>query len=298
MLARRTMVLVAAAAAAFLPAPPALAHGAPTQPISRTDACAAGGEKTGAPACKAARAANGRAFGRFDNLRVPDVDGRDKELIPDGRLCSGGLADFKGLDLPRADLPATKVTAGGTLAIRYVGTIPHEGTFRIYLTRQGYDPAQPLGWDDLAAKPILTVTDPPLTGGSYRMRAKLPKDRTGRHVLYTVWQTSSTPDTYYSCSDLQIKAPAAALVRPRQATATPKPSRSAHPGVVAAPPEPDAPAQDGTQARQSWLSPASAQAEDRVALGHQIILATLTVLVGLAVGAVVKRLRRSRSRNR
>jgi chitin-binding protein len=46
------------------------------------------------------------------------------------------------------------------------------------------------------------VTDPALTDGAYRIRATLPSDRTGRHVLYTVWQNSSTPDTYYSCSDV------------------------------------------------------------------------------------------------
>jgi chitin-binding protein len=34
------------------------------------------------------------------------------------------------------------------------------------------------------------------------MPGKLPKGRTGRHMIYTIWQTSSTPDTYYSCSDV------------------------------------------------------------------------------------------------
>jgi len=295
---RRTAALAVAggiaAAVTMFPALPALAHGSPTLPISRTAACASEGTEPDLPACQAALAANGGRFGRFDNLRVPNVNGNDQDVIPDGRLCSGNLPDFRGLDLARTDWPTTKMTAGSTLSIRYVGTIPHAGTFRVYLTKQGYDPKQPLGWGDLAAKPILTVTDPPLTDGSYRMRAKLPKDRTGKHVLYVVWQTSSTPDTYYSCSDLQIKAPAPAVVAATKPAATPKASRSAEPGAVAAPQEAVGPTAAGASepGRESWLSPAAAEAQDRVNLGHQIIVATLIVIVGVAAGAGFQRLRR------
>src|SRR5262245_49544984 len=106
---RRLAVAVAAAgvSALVLPAMPASAHGAPTTPISRTAACAAGGgTATGTAACKAARAANGGPFGTFDNLRVPNVNGNDKKLVPDGKLCSGGLDNFKGLDLARDDFPS------------------------------------------------------------------------------------------------------------------------------------------------------------------------------------------------
>jgi chitin-binding protein len=86
--------------------------------------------------------------------------------------------------------------------MRYVSTIPHTGTFRMYLTKPGYDPAGPLSWSDLPQKPFAEVTDPALRDGAYRIEATVPSDRTGRHVLYTVWQNSSTPDTYYSCSDV------------------------------------------------------------------------------------------------
>ena len=302
---RRTAALILAggiaAAVTVLPAAPALAHGAPIQPISRTAACATGGEQAGAAACQAARAANGRAFGTFDNLRLPNVNGRDKEFVPDGSLCSGDLPEFQGLDLTRTDWPATKLDAGSTLAVRYRGTIPHRGTFRVYLTKQGYDPKQPLGWDDLGSKPILTVQDPPLRDGSYRMSAKLPKDRTGRHVLYTVWQTSSTPDTYYSCSDLQLKAPVAvAATKPGKAAAAPKvkTSRSAEPGVVASPQEAAGPAAAGApeESEEPWLRPAAAQSEalDRVALGHQIIIAALIVIAGVLAAAGFQRFRASR----
>ncbi|MCX3290450.1 lytic polysaccharide monooxygenase [Streptomyces sp. NEAU-H22] len=182
---------------------PARAHGAPTDPVSRVVACSPqGGARTGTAACRAAVAANGAPFTAWDNLRVANVNGRDRQVVPDGKLCSGGLPAYRGLDLARADWPATRMTPGATLTMRYVSTIPHTGTFRMYLTKPGYDPAGPLSWSDLPEKPFATVTDPALTDGAYRIRATLPSDRTGRHVLYTVWQNSSTPDTYYSCSDV------------------------------------------------------------------------------------------------
>jgi chitin-binding protein len=182
---------------------PARAHGAPTDPVSRVVACSPeGGGRAGAAACRAAVAANGVPFTAWDNLRVANVDGRDRQVVPDGKLCSGGLPGYKGLDLARADWPATRMTPGGTLTMRYVSTIPHTGTFRMYLTKPGYDPAGPLSWSDLPVKPFAEVTDPALTDGAYRVEATLPSDRAGRHVLYTVWQNSSTPDTYYSCSDV------------------------------------------------------------------------------------------------
>ncbi|MEU2273075.1 lytic polysaccharide monooxygenase [Streptomyces olindensis] len=204
--AHRTALAAALVTPLLLPlwaAGPARAHGAPTDPVSRVVSCSPkGGDRAGSAACRAAVAANGAPFTAWDNLRVANVDGRDRQTIPDGRLCSGGLPAYRGLDLARADWPATEVAPGARLTLRYVSTIPHTGTFRMYLTKPGYDPAGPLTWADLPEEPFAEVTDPALTDGAYRMEATLPSDRTGRHVLYTVWQNSSTPDTYYSCSDV------------------------------------------------------------------------------------------------
>lgn len=204
--AHRTALAAALVTPLLLPlwaAGPARAHGAPTDPVSRVVACSPeGGDRAGTAACRAAVAANGAPFTAWDNLRVANVDGRDREVVPDGKLCSGGLPAYRGLDLARADWPSTRMTPGATLTMRYVSTIPHTGTFRMYLTKPGYDPAGPLSWSDLPEKPFTEVRDPALADGAYHIEATLPSDRTGRHVLYTVWRNSSTPDTYYSCSDV------------------------------------------------------------------------------------------------
>ncbi|MET9479551.1 lytic polysaccharide monooxygenase [Streptomyces sp. NPDC006638] len=236
------------AGSALLAAGPAYAHGAPTDPVSRVAACGLASEGlTGSPACRAAVAANGgQPLGSWDNLRVADVGGRDRQVIPDGKLCSAGLAAYAGLDLPRSDWPATTLVPGARFTLTYRSSIPHEGTFSLYLTRQGYSPDAPLTWDDLDPEPFLTAKDPALENGAYRIPARLPGGRTGRHVLYTVWRNSSTPDTYYSCSDVvfpgrsagQARAaatPATRTASPSPRASTPAPKRTPEPAAVASP---------------------------------------------------------------
>jgi predicted carbohydrate-binding protein with CBM5 and CBM33 domain len=290
--AARTVAALAvtccAALAGLGPALPAAAHGAPVRPISRTAACATGGTDRAAAACRAALAANGQAFGDVDNLRVPGVDGRDRAFVPDGRLCSGGLAAYRGLDLARTDWPATRLAAGSRLTMVYQASIPHAGSFRLYLTRPGYDPAKPLRWSDLDSTPFRTVSNPPLSGGAYRIRATLPANRTGRHVLYTVWQTTSTPDTYYSCSDLILRA-----TEPAAAPAPPQRSRPA--AKQPAPPAVTGLGDAGgavPAAQQSWLDRAGD--DNRIALGQRIVSAVLIVLVAVTGGLALIRIRRAR----
>ncbi|MER6154713.1 lytic polysaccharide monooxygenase [Streptomyces sp. NPDC001868] len=205
----RRPVVVTAAATVVAPlllsagaVSPAWAHGAPTDPVSRVSACSPEGGSQGSAACRAAVAANGAPFTAWDNMRIAGVNGRDREVVPDGQLCSGGLAPYKGLDLARADWPSTRLSPGTTLDLTYRSTIPHTGTFKLFLTKPGYDPTKPLKWSDLPERPFASITDPPLRNGSYRFSAKLPADRSGHHVLYTIWQNTSTVDTYYSCSDV------------------------------------------------------------------------------------------------
>jgi chitin-binding protein len=245
----------------MLLAQPALAHGAMGTPVSRAVACGPQGAmatRTSA-ACKAATAASGggSAFTDWDNLRVPNVNGRDRQLIPDGKLCSGGLAAFRGLDLARADWPATTLTAGASYTFRYRVMIAHQGGFRLYVTRDGYDPTKPLRWADLEAKPFLTVTDPAMQGGAYVFKGTLPAGRSGRQLIYTIWQTTSTPDTYYSCSDVVFAAPGGTAAK--APAASPSAAAPAAPAVPAssAATQPAAGAADGSPVTVAAVSPTS-----------------------------------------
>ncbi|MFE0628460.1 lytic polysaccharide monooxygenase [Streptomyces sp. NPDC058864] len=310
---RHVLSSVVAGTAALLPlalAGPAAAHGAPVSPVSRAAACASGsGQYVGTAACRAAAAANGgsRPFADWDNLRVAGVAGRDRQVIPDGKLCSGGLAAFRGLDLPRTDWPATRLAPGAGFTMAYGTTIPHQGTFRLYLTKQGYDPTRPLTWSALASDPFVKVTDPPVSGGAYRISGRLPSDRTGRHVLFTIWQNSSTPDTYYSCSDVVF--PAAAAKAPAKPA---KPAKPARPSATASSASPEATASRGNaspSAARTGASAAAAPASPRDAVrtpatrpvaaqsegpGRTVLaLGSATLIGGTAAIALLFRLRRS-----
>jgi predicted carbohydrate-binding protein with CBM5 and CBM33 domain len=280
--------LLAATAVPALPAA-AMAHGAPMTPISRSAACGGNGTQRGAAACKAALKATDGFLGAYDNVRLANVKD-DRTRVPDGKLCSAGIDLYRGLDLARDDFPSTKVESGQKLKISYRGTIPHRGSFRLYLTRAGYDPAEKLTWDDLGS-PLADIKDPPLTDGAYRMRVTLPK-RTGRHVLYTVWETSNTPDTYYSCSDLVFPEPPP----PATPTATKKAAvvRTTAPVAPASSePEPAAPPPATIDPEPVAVSKPD---DGMVGFGHWLIGGAITAALLAAAGAGLSRLRRGRTR--
>ncbi|MBM7090909.1 lytic polysaccharide monooxygenase [Streptomyces sp. S12] len=190
-------------ALAGLSAAPASAHGSMGDPVSRVAQCyAEGPESPTSAACKAAVAAGGtQALYDWNGIRIGDAGGRHQELIPDGKLCSAGDPAFKGLDLARADWPATSVNSG-SYTFKYRVTAPHKGTFKVYITKPGYDPSKPLGWGDLdLANPVATSTDPAASGGFYTFSGTLP-ERSGKQLLYAVWQRSDSPEAFYSCSDV------------------------------------------------------------------------------------------------
>ncbi|MEV6650694.1 lytic polysaccharide monooxygenase [Streptomyces sp. NPDC051219] len=207
MTARRTATGIAALgfaplALAALAAGPAAAHGSMTDPVSRVSACfAEGPESPKSAACKAAVAASGtQAFYDWNEVNIANAAGNHKSLIPDGKLCSAGRDKYKGVDLARADWPSSKLSPGAH-TFRYKATAPHKGSFELYITKDGYDPSRPLKWSDLEAKPFATVTDPKLQSGEYVFDGTVP-EKSGRHLIYSIWQRSDSPEAFYTCSDV------------------------------------------------------------------------------------------------
>ncbi|ORT57576.1 lytic polysaccharide monooxygenase [Streptomyces sp. CB03238] len=194
---------------------PAAAHGAMMQPGSRTFLCwkdgltPQGNIDPKNPACDAAVAQSGdnSLYNWFSVLRS-DGGGRTEGFKPDGKLCSGGNPGYAGFDLPRTDWPLTHLTSGASLNFSYNAWAAHPGWFHLYVTKDGYDPERPLAWDDLEDQPFLTVDHPRVTGqvgtleGQYKWTAALPANKTGRHIIYSVWQRSDSQETFYGCSDV------------------------------------------------------------------------------------------------
>ncbi|MFD7257443.1 lytic polysaccharide monooxygenase [Streptomyces sp. NPDC059874] len=199
---RIASVALAPLAVAAYAAAPAAAHGSMTDPVSRVAACyAEGPESPRSAACKAAVAASGaQAFYDWNAVNIANAAGNHRALIPNGQLCSAGNDKYQGLDLARADWPASPMTAGAH-TFRYKGTAPHKGSFELYVTKDGYDPSQPLKWSDLEPAPFAKATDPGMQNGDYVFSGTVPQ-KSGRHLIYSIWQRSDSPEAFYTCSDV------------------------------------------------------------------------------------------------
>jgi len=238
---------IAAAAAVFAVAQPAGAHGTMLIPGSRTwlcyqDALAPNGQLiANNPACAAAIAKSGTTslYNWFAVLRS-DGNGRGRGFIPDGQLCSGGAVvyDFSGYDLPRSDWPVTHLTSGAAIQFHFNKWAAHPGWFYTYVTKDGWDQNSPLRWDELEDAPFSSADHPPSVGDPgtntsyYYWPATLPTNKTGHHIIYTIWQRSDSQETFYSCSDVVFDGGNGQVtgVGPGQSTspsASTSPSRSA-----------------------------------------------------------------------
>lgn len=205
LLALSVAVVIAAAlvVVALLPKEEAAAHGTMSDPQSRVYACKQQNpENPTNEACKAAIALGGtQPFYDWNEVNLLTAAGRHRELIPDGKLCSAGRDKYRGLDLPRADWPAKRISAG-PLTIQYHATAPHANSnFEFYITRQGYTPTQPLRWADLE---LLQKFDNQNPSTFTNWTLQIPA-RTGRHIIYTIWQRIvGSDEAFYSCADVDF----------------------------------------------------------------------------------------------
>lgn len=190
------------------------AHGATVFPGSRQYFCyfdALAGNGSLDPTnemCQQAldEAGSGPFYNWFGNL---DSNGAGQTVgyIPDGRLCDGGgngPYNFEPYNTP-GDWPKTHVTSGATYEWRYNNWAHHPGRFDLYITKAGWNPDQPIGWNDI--EKFATIQDPPQSGGPgndgnyYYANLTLPQ-RSGEHVIFTHWVRSDSSENFYACSDL------------------------------------------------------------------------------------------------
>lgn len=198
------LLVVTAGFALFGSVRPVQAHGALSAPISRVYGCfLEGPEHPTTPACQFAVSTGGtQPLYDWNEVHLLNANGQSRQLIPDGHLCSAGTAKYAAFDAPRTDWPSTNVQAGAPFTFQFTATAPHRGTFSLYITKDGYDPTQPLKWSDLEDTPFLTATDPPLVNGVYQMPGTMPANKTGHHLIYMIWQRSDSAEAFYSCSDV------------------------------------------------------------------------------------------------
>jgi len=208
---RAAAVLSAAAAMLFTGAlPSASAHGNAVDPPSRNYGCwdrwgddfQNPAMATEDPMCWQAWQADSNAMWNWNGLYRENVAGNHQAAIPDGQLCSAGrtqsgryaamdtVGDWKAANKPR------------NFSVNVYDQALHGGDYyRVYITRQGFNPVtQSLKWSDLELVASVGRTPPqnntviPVNAGN----------RTGRHIVYTIWQASHLDQSYYFCSDVNF----------------------------------------------------------------------------------------------
>jgi chitinase len=219
-------ILVSLVTTALLASPWSVhGHGTMADPISRAyQVFLEGPEAPKSAAAKAAVALSGtQAFYDWNEVSQNIPTYNYPSLVPDGQLPGAGRTKYAGLNLARADWPATQVKAGPRPA-RFVATAVHEPSFfRTFLTREGFDPRLPLKWSDLEEIPGGETAK--LSGKEYFMTLQLPP-RKGRHILYVVWQRiDPVGEVFFSTCDLDYGGvdygSAPAPVTPPPAVSTP-----------------------------------------------------------------------------
>ncbi|WP_271767850.1 lytic polysaccharide monooxygenase [Aquimarina algiphila] len=191
--------------ATFLLAPiqSILTHGTVTNPPSRVWICfQEDPQSPDSPACEASIIGWGtQAFYDWNEVARMDAGGMHREIIADGNLASAGRPDkYGGLDQVRNDWVTTSVTPG-PYTVTWTNTAPHQTLYyEVYITKADWTPDQPLTWDSLE---LLTRTDPRPASATDNIDVVLPQ-RTGKHVIYSIWQRSLTPEAFYSTSDVDF----------------------------------------------------------------------------------------------
>lgn len=242
------------------------ASGTTTSPASRGYVCRPGNRVSAAlTACRAAgavRPATGDApavgLGDGADIGIPDVGDRHHEVIPDTRLCSAGRERYRGLDLARDDWPVTTLPSGGKATFVYRLDDTYAGTLKFYLTKNGYDATKPLTWANLDPKPFAEVKGEPGPDNAYRVKATLP-ERSGRHLVYTIWENADSDQALYACSDVSFGGTAGSSPPATPASPSPRASAPASPTGPAPPRGSNSGAASG-----AWAAGVNYQVGDRV----------------------------------
>lgn len=217
------VLAVAPVAVAGLAASPANAHGTLGNPISRIAACyEEGPESPQSEMCVRLVEENGtQPLYDWHEVNLANADGQHREIIPDGQLCSAGRDKYSALDNPGdwASTAVTNLPSGGDHTFEYTAAVPHAGYIEYYVTTDDWDPSTSLTWGDLESEPFAIDDQPVAENGTYTMTAELP-EKSGQHLIYTIWQRTDSPEAFYTCSDVTFGGESAAVIQAADDTET------------------------------------------------------------------------------
>ena len=182
---------------------PAFPHGTVTSPVSRIYNCwQENPQNPESPPCIAAVISHGtQPLYDWNEINQANANGEHELYVFDGNLASGGRPEkYGGMDQITTEWVATPVSPG-PFTITWTNTAPHATEYYdVYITKESWTPDQPLTWDSLE---LLVRTSPSSAASSVDIPVILPV-RTGKHVIYSIWQRSDSPEAFYSTSDIDF----------------------------------------------------------------------------------------------
>ena len=186
------------------------AHGTFTTPVSRIYNCfLENPENPQSDSCKEAVAVGGKqALYDWNGVNQGNANDMHREIIPDGQLCGAGKELFKGMNLARDDWFTNVISPNqqGEIDFMFRATAPHSTEyFDFYITKDGYNPEVPLKWSDLEDEPFCSITEVQLENGNYNMVCPFPSGKTGKHLIYNIWQRDDSQEAFYTCIDVSIE---------------------------------------------------------------------------------------------
>lgn len=196
-------------------AAPAAAHGSVVDPATRNYGCF---DRWGDdhqnpdmaeedPMCWQAWEDDPNAMWNWNGLYQNEVGGDHEAAAPDGNLCSGGLTydgRYAAMDAV-GEWETTPVDSEFTVHL-HDGAVHGADNIMVYVTQDGFDPTtDELTWADLGGvdNPVTETGSEPEVEDHY-IDVSVDGDRSGHHIVFTVWEASHMDQVYYMCSDVDF----------------------------------------------------------------------------------------------
>ncbi|AQZ48027.1 GlcNAc-binding protein A [Paenibacillus larvae subsp. larvae] len=167
------------------------AHGYIESPASRAYMCTLGQNVNCGPV-------------QYEPQSIEALGGFPKTGPLDGQIASGGISNFKPLDVQTPDRWNKVTIKGGKNTFQWYLTAPHStAEWKYYITKKDWDPNKPITRADLeligqidegGKKPSSTVTH----------EINVPTDRNGYHVILGVWEIADTANAFYQVVDVNL----------------------------------------------------------------------------------------------
>ncbi|MCP1415834.1 chitin-binding protein [Pseudomonas laurylsulfativorans] len=136
------------------------------------------------------------------------VGGAPMQGPVDGKIASGGTARFSALDAQSATRWNLTEIRDRNIDFQWRYTAPHlTAKHEYFITRDGWNPNVSLKRVSFDSTPFCTIdggNQSPVSGTKHN--CTLPSDKSGHHVILSVWSVGNTVNAFYSVADVNILA--------------------------------------------------------------------------------------------